>query len=88
MGWPVEKAREMENMENEFKNRLEMLQFKISHMEEERKTMSSNREELARTLKMLDDLLEELPENTIEEFARSDKFKLYNKVMDEYLDDD
>ena len=82
------KAEEMEKMEEEFRSRIDMLQFKISHMEEERETMTSNREELARTLEMLDDLLEELPDKTIEEFAKSDKFKLYNKVLDEYLGDE
>lgn len=81
------KAEEMEKMEEEFRSRIEMLQFKISHMEEEREIMTSKRGELARTLEMLDDLLEELPDKTIEEFAKSDKFKLYNKVLDEYLDD-
>ncbi len=82
-----EKAREMERMEKEFRNLIDQLQFRISHMEEERKSMTSSREEVARTLKILDDLLEELPEKTIEEFARSDKFQLYNKVLDKYLDE-
>ncbi|MCX8173074.1 MAG: hypothetical protein N3F63_00475 [Thermoplasmata archaeon] len=41
-------------------------------------------EELRLLLKTLDDLLGELPDDKIEEFAKSDKFKLYEKVLDKY----
>ncbi|MEM3396115.1 MAG: zinc ribbon domain-containing protein [Thermoplasmata archaeon] len=41
-------------------------------------------EELRTMLKTLDDLLGELPDNKIEEFAKSEKFKLYEKILDKY----
>lgn len=40
--------------------------------------------ELRRMLKVLDDLLEKLPEEIIEEFAKSEDFRLYERIMDRY----
>ncbi len=40
--------------------------------------------ELRRILKVLDDLLENLPDKIIEDFARSEDFKLYERVLDRY----
>ena len=44
-----------------------------------------HKEEMAKVLAILDDMLEKLPEDVIEKFASSDDFKLYEKIMDLYL---
>ena len=82
------RAAEMEKNEAELKDRLEKLQQKLDNMENDQNAMAGNREELAKCLTMLDDMLEELPDKTIEEFAQSEEFELYNKVLDKYLGDD
>ena len=40
--------------------------------------------ELRRMLKVLDDLLEKLPDDIIETFAKSEDFRLYERIMDRY----
>ncbi|MDO9536966.1 MAG: hypothetical protein Q7J68_01440, partial [Thermoplasmata archaeon] len=45
------------------------------------------KEEMARLLKIMDDMLEELPPDIIERFARSDDFSLYKKILNLYLED-
>ncbi len=47
-----------------------------------------HKEELAKILAVMDDMLEKLPEDVIEQFAKSDDFKLYEKIMDLYLEED
>jgi hypothetical protein len=42
------------------------------------------KEELKRVLKALDTLLEKLPENVISQFANTEEFKLYERVLDRY----
>jgi ribosomal protein L40E/chromosome segregation ATPase len=63
----------------------------IYQMEKEMQTLLSavkmrieEENELRRILKVLDDLLENLPDRVIEEFARSEDFKLYERVLDRY----
>lgn len=46
-----------------------------------------HREELARLLKVMDGILENLPEDVIDSFARSEDFKLYEKILKIYLED-
>ncbi len=82
------KALELEKKEREFKDRIDMLQFKISQLEDDKLMREQGEDEVAKILTVLDDMLEDLPDKTIEEFARSDKFKLYNKVLDKYLGDE
>ena len=40
--------------------------------------------DLQKTLKALDALLGELPDDVVVKFANSDEFKLYEKVMEKY----
>ncbi len=69
---------------------IERLKARIEELtieNEKLKRTSMNPDDLAelRTmLKILDDLLGELPDERIDEFARSDKFKLYEKILDKY----
>jgi len=45
---------------------------------------SLNDEEMRQVLKSLDELLGKLPEDIIEEFSKSDSFRLYEKLMKKY----
>jgi hypothetical protein len=45
-----------------------------------------HREELARILEIMDSMLEKLPDDIIQEFAKTDDFKLYEKIMALYLE--
>lgn len=47
-------------------------------------TFTKNQVQLKRILKILDDLLEKLPDNEIKKFADSEDFKLYEKVLEEF----
>lgn len=47
----------------------------------------SHREEVARLLSVMDGLMEKLPEDVIDSFARSEDFKLYEKILRVYLGD-
>lgn len=40
--------------------------------------------DVLKVLKMLDELLGDLPEEKIEKFANSDEFELYTRVLDRY----
>jgi KaiC/GvpD/RAD55 family RecA-like ATPase len=46
-----------------------------------------HREEMARLLQTMDGMLESLPEDVIQSFARSDDFKLYEKILTLYLEE-
>jgi len=46
-----------------------------------------HRDEIARLLRVMDNILEHLPEDVIESFAKSDDFKLYEKILNIYLED-
>jgi len=74
------------------------LQEKIGSLEDELMRIRDDRElmkerlnqaeeveaEIKRIFKVLDDLLESLPEDIIEKFAKSEDFKLYEKILDRY----
>jgi hypothetical protein len=42
-------------------------------------------DDLKKVLKVVDDLLGKLPDDAIDAFAKSDEFKIYQKIMDRYL---
>ncbi|MEM4293068.1 MAG: hypothetical protein QXJ27_02715 [Thermoplasmata archaeon] len=69
---------------------IERLKSKINELTEENERLRKSAvspeeiEELRTLLKTLDDLLGELPDAKIEEFAKSEKFKLYEKILDKY----
>ncbi len=44
--------------------------------------------EIARLLKIMDEMLEKLPADVIERFAKSDDFKLYEKIINLYLEEE
>ncbi len=49
---------------------------------------TAHRKELARILAVMDEMLENLPEELIERFAMSEEFKLYEKILDMYLEEE
>lgn len=69
------------------------LQGKISLLETEKaglaaqeKAVETIDEDLKKVLKIVDDLLGNLPDDVIDKFAKSEEFKLYEKIMGKYLD--
>ncbi len=75
---------EMQNalaqVEDKMKKQAEMLEGK--HMLD-----PGHRDEMARLLKAMDNILENLPKDVIDSFARSEDFKLYEKILKMYLED-
>jgi FtsZ-binding cell division protein ZapB len=78
-------------------NREQELQMKIDELEEKlAKTISEEKDirkeeteivsdmnKLKKVLKVLDDLLENLPDEIVEKFAKSNDYKEYEELMDE-----
>jgi len=69
---------------------IEKLRARIDELTAENEKLKASgmaqeeREELRKMLKTLDDLLGDLPDEKISEFAKSEMFKLYEKIMDRY----
>ena len=77
--------------QEEINRRISELEKQVKKAVEEREnlkavneTFTKNQVELKRILKILDDLLEKLPDNEIKKFADSEDFKLYEKVLEEF----
>lgn len=51
---------------------------------QEKTTIDLLDEEVGQALKIIDNLLEKLPDETIDEFVRSDDFEIYEKVVNKY----
>jgi hypothetical protein len=90
-------SQEMENAliekENELNNRkkeLDELKTMISEKDKEIEILKASAAESAveedtrKILKILDDLLEKLPEEIVDKFAKSNDYLLYEKVLDAY----
>ncbi len=85
----IDKKRlEVGTREMELKRGLDGLQERILAFEKEYDRSKEHRDELKHVLKLLDDLLEHLPESHIEDFANSEHFKKYEKILDLYLGDE
>ncbi|MFH0816423.1 MAG: ATPase domain-containing protein [Methanobacteriota archaeon] len=91
----AKREREVEKAREDFKSRLDEFNREISRrakqrerldaLERDSKARKSEEAELARVLKKLDDILEHLPDDKIAEFARSEEYKLYERVLDRAL---
>ncbi|RLF48821.1 MAG: hypothetical protein DRN20_03725 [Thermoplasmata archaeon] len=77
------KEEELRKIEEE-KEMLERKKKDIERRMAELRKTEEEEEEVRKVLKILDDLLEQLPEEVIDKFALSDDFKLYEKVLDRY----
>jgi DNA repair exonuclease SbcCD ATPase subunit len=65
----------------------EQVKKAINEREELKKTnqtITKDQNQVKRILKILDDLLEKLPDNEIKKFADSEDFKLYEKVLEKF----
>jgi DNA repair exonuclease SbcCD ATPase subunit len=72
--------------------RIKELVSKIDHLEAEKASVNKAEAEakefdddLKKVLRLVDDLLGKLPDDAVDAFAKSDEFKLYQKVLDKYL---
>jgi KaiC/GvpD/RAD55 family RecA-like ATPase len=91
----AKREREVEKDRADFKSRLDEFNKEIARRAKQRERMDAlereargreeERRELASVLRKLDEVLEHLPEDKVAEFAKSDEFKLYEKVMERYL---
>ncbi len=83
---------EYEKRHNEMKTTLLDVETKmkqqLSKIPESEGHDPKHKEELAKILAVMDDMLEKLPEDVIQQFAKSDDFKLYEKIMDLYLEEE
>jgi len=76
----LEEARsEIEKIRGEYQDQVDTLKMKLISGAGE-----GQDDELIKVLRILDDLLEDLPEAVIDKFAVSEDFKLYEKVFDRY----
>jgi septal ring factor EnvC (AmiA/AmiB activator) len=83
----------LKGKEEDLKSRekeLEEMKNTISHKDEEIKQLKGEitepamDEDTRKILKILDDLLENLPEEIVDKFAKSNDYLLYEKVLDAY----
>ncbi|MBI5000869.1 MAG: hypothetical protein HZB92_04995 [Euryarchaeota archaeon] len=89
------KERELERDRSDFAKRLTEFNKEVARrgkqrehlerMEADTRAREAELEELRVVLKALDELLEHLPDDKVAAFSQSEKFKLYEKIMDKYL---
>jgi hypothetical protein len=91
---------EIQKMEEDLKTKEDDLKLRQKELEDMKNTIAQKDEELnklkgdkaepamdedtRRILKILDDLLENLPEDIVDKFAKSNDYLLYEKVLDAY----
>lgn len=81
--------KKIQKKEEEWKERVSELEQELKNVKDEKESIGEKgleidvkREELEKILVVLDRLLGDLPDDKIEEFANSDDFDLYEKIMD------
>ncbi len=85
-----ESLKEREGEIEELKNELKELNAVIIEKDKEIEKLKDSKpeftvdEETRKILKILDDLLEKLPEEVVDKFAKSDGYFLYEKVLEKY----
>jgi KaiC/GvpD/RAD55 family RecA-like ATPase len=92
----AKREREVEKDREDFRGRLEEFNREIARrakqrerldlLEKDAKSREAETRELARVLKKLDEILEHLPDDKVAEFARSEEFKLYERILERYLE--
>ncbi len=85
-----ESQERLDAREKELQDKIDRLEEKLAGivseeklLEAEGKALAVDGERLKKVLKVLDDLLEHLPEEIIEKFAKSDDYKHYDALMEE-----
>ena len=91
----AKREREVEKDREDFRGRLEEFNREIARrakqrerldiLEKDAKAREGESRELARIFKKLDEILEHLPDHKVAEFAKSEEFKLYEKILERYL---
>ena len=91
----AKREREVDKAREDFKGRLDEFNREISRrakqrerldvLEKDSKAREAEEVELAKVLRVLDEILEHLPDDKISEFARSDEYKLYERILDRVL---
>lgn len=92
----VERESDWQRKHDELRKHLVQLETKLAEQQKGMMLVAAvgkaedgkHRDEVARILAVLDNLLEHLPEDMIEQFANSDEFDLYERIMDIYLKED
>ncbi len=83
-GGPSPDQEEINRRINELEKQVKKAVEEGENLKAVNETFTKNQVELKRILKILDDLLEKLPDNEIKKFADSEDFKLYEKVLEEF----
>ncbi len=85
-----ESQERLEAREKELQDKIDRLEERLASVESEEKLIVAEEKALAvdgerikKVLKILDDLLENLPEDIIDKFAKSEDYKHYDKLMEE-----
>jgi predicted nucleic acid-binding Zn-ribbon protein len=78
-----EKLKEVLNQLDELKNQILEKDKEIESLKEDGTEFNVD-EETRKILKILDDLLENLPDEVVDEFAKSNDYLLYEKVLEKY----
>ncbi|MEW5937622.1 MAG: hypothetical protein AB1665_07380 [Candidatus Thermoplasmatota archaeon] len=68
----------------ELESQLGKMEAEKAALMKEARSLQAVDDEVRKVLKLLDDLLEHLPDEVIERFAKSKEFELYEKVMSKY----
>ena len=77
------KEKELQKKIRTLENKLTKLEAEDKEVQEKEKELIADENELKKVLKVLDDLLEHLPDDVVEKFARSKDYKLYDKLMED-----
>ena len=86
----AESQERFDEREKELQQKIDRLEERLASVEAEERLVKAEENALAidterikKVLKILDDLLEHLPEDIIEKFAKSDDYKHYDEIMEE-----
>jgi len=79
---PDEEMHELRSRLTELEEQMEQATEERNRLNEERAHLATLQADVKDVMKILDDLLGELSEEKIRTFAKSDKFALYEKVLD------
>ena len=82
VGTPEQAVNEMRGRLSDLEEQMERLTDERNRIAKDREDLTATRAEAASILKVLDDLLGKLPEATIEEFAQSEAFARYERLLE------
>ncbi len=83
VGPAVQEMTELKTRMNQLEEQIEKIQAEKAELASAQRSLLEFRDTIKTVMKDLDELLGELPEEKIRRFAKSDRFSMYNKIMDE-----